>query len=51
MGYIKSSIEFEKIQKSIDAAIALDEAEHEDMAKEILVGMAKDILEELDILA
>lgn len=46
-GYIKTTIDFPKIEKAIEAAKALDNASETENAKEILKKMAETILKEI----
>lgn len=46
-GYIKTTIDFPKIEKMQEAAKALDAASETDKAKDILKKMAETILEEI----
>jgi len=45
-GYLKSTINFDELQKDIDAAKALSEANRIDAAKLVLADMAKKLKEE-----
>ena len=46
-GYIKTTIDFSKIEKAIEAGKALDNASETEKAQEILKKMAETILKEI----
>ena len=46
-GYIKTTIDFSKIEKTYEAAKALDIASEQEKAKEVLKKMAETILKEI----
>lgn len=47
-GYIKTTIDFSKIEKAIEAGKALENASETEKAKDILKSMAETILKEIE---